>query len=103
MTRGLLSYSELRTDNVDSFGYCLCVRRDGLFIVVIVSERRNEMRRLICVLALACIVVAGSFVAAEEPAKIKVLLITGNDVGAHPWREISETTRELLVASKKFD
>ena len=61
------------------------------------------MRRLICVLALACIVVVGSLVAAEEPAKIKVLLITGDDVGAHPWREISETTREILVASKKFD
>ncbi len=61
------------------------------------------MRRLICVLALACIVAVGSFVAAEEPAKIKVLLITGDDVGAHPWREMSETTREILVASQKFD
>src|SRR3989304_7682405 len=67
------------------------------------AERRNGMRRLICVLALACIVVVGSLVAAEEPAKIKVLLITGDDVGAHNWREMSETTREILVASKKFD
>lgn len=61
------------------------------------------MRRLISILALACIVAVGSFVAAEEPAKIKVLLITGDDVGAHPWREMSETTREILVASQKFD
>ena len=61
------------------------------------------MRRLISILALVCIVAVGSFVAAEEPAKIKVLLITGDDVGAHPWREMSETTREILVASQKFD
>lgn len=64
------------------------------------------MRRSICVLVLVCIVVAGFGVAvdaAREPGKIKVLLITGDDVGAHPWREISETTREILVASKNFD
>jgi len=51
-------------------------------------------------------VVAGFGVAvdaAREPGKIKVLLITGDDVGAHPWREMSETTREILVASKNFD
>ncbi len=41
--------------------------------------------------------------ASEKPAQIKVLLITGDDVGAHPWREISETTREILVGSGKFD
>ena len=64
------------------------------------------MRRSICVLMLVCIVVAGFSVvadAARRPGKIKVLLITGDDVGAHNWREISETTREILVASKKFD
>ena len=64
------------------------------------------MRRSIFVLALVCIVVAGFGVAvdaAREPAKIKVLLITGDDVGAHNWREMSETNREILVASKKFD
>lgn len=38
-----------------------------------------------------------------KPAPIKVLLITGDDVGAHPWREMSETTREILVNSGKFD
>jgi len=64
------------------------------------------MRRLICVLVLVGIVVAGFGVAADAargPEKIKVLLITGDDVGAHKWREMSETTRETLVASKKFD
>jgi hypothetical protein len=41
--------------------------------------------------------------AAEKPAPIRALLITGDDVSAHPWREISETTREILVGSGKFD
>lgn len=38
-----------------------------------------------------------------KPTPIKVLLITGDDVSAHPWREMSETTREILVNSGKFD
>ncbi len=41
--------------------------------------------------------------APQKPAPIKVLLITGDDVSAHPWREISETTREILVNAGKFD
>jgi type 1 glutamine amidotransferase len=41
--------------------------------------------------------------AAEGPPKIKVLLITGDDVGAHKWREMSEATREVLVKAGKFD
>jgi len=40
---------------------------------------------------------------ARKPTPIKVLLITGDDVSAHPWREMSETTREILVNSGKFD
>ena len=72
----------------------------------IVTERRNEMRRLVCVLTLVCIV-AMSFCpaaeAAEKPKKIRALLITGDDVPGHPWREMSETTRKALVASKRFD
>jgi type 1 glutamine amidotransferase len=39
----------------------------------------------------------------QKPALVKVLLITGDDVDAHPWREISETTREILVTSGRFD
>jgi hypothetical protein len=41
--------------------------------------------------------------AAEKPAKISVLLLGGDDVSAHNWREISETTREILVSAGKFD
>jgi uncharacterized protein len=42
--------------------------------------------------------------AAEEPGKIRVLLVTGDDVQpAHNWREVSQAIRELLVSSGKFD
>jgi type 1 glutamine amidotransferase len=40
---------------------------------------------------------------AKGPAKIRVLLISGDDVSAHNWREISEATREALVAAGRFD
>ncbi|OHB69084.1 MAG: hypothetical protein A2V70_19820 [Planctomycetes bacterium RBG_13_63_9] len=45
----------------------------------------------------------GTGLAADSPRKIRALLITGDDVGAHPWREISEATREVLVSSGRFD
>jgi len=42
--------------------------------------------------------------AAEPPGKIKVLLVTGDDVQpAHNWREVSQALRETLLASGKFD
>jgi len=44
-----------------------------------------------------------SLSAADAPPKLQVLLIAGDDVGAHPWREMSEATREALVGSGKFD
>jgi len=38
--------------------------------------------------------------AAEQPGKIKVLLVTGDDVQpAHNWREVSQALRETLMAS----
>jgi len=64
------------------------------------------MRRLVLALVCVCVVVpvlCGTANAAEKPAKIKALLITGADVGVHPWREMSETTREILVKTGKFD
>ena len=64
------------------------------------------MKRSVFVIALVCIA-ALSFTtatnAAEKPALIRVLLITGDDVDVHPWREMSETTREILVKTEKFD
>jgi len=63
------------------------------------------MQKSICVWALMGMVAASYGLAAEaaKPGLIKALLITGDDVSAHPWREISETTREILVDSGRFD
>jgi len=72
----------------------------------LLTERRNEMRRLVFVLVLMSVMVLSFCFAADaprRPAQIRALLITGDDVSAHPWRDISETTREALVASGKFD
>src|ERR1022692_4031107 len=42
--------------------------------------------------------------AAEQPGKIKVLLVTGDDVQpAHNWREVSQALRETLITSGKFE
>ncbi len=41
--------------------------------------------------------------AAQGPAKIKVLLLTGDNVSAHNWREQSEATRKDLVDSGRCD
>ena len=35
--------------------------------------------------------------------KIKVLLLTGDDVGAHNWKEVSQTTRSILDAAGRFE
>ena len=64
------------------------------------------MRRLVLALVLVCVVApvfCGTADAAKKSDKIKALLITGADVGVHPWREMSETTREILVKTGKFD
>jgi uncharacterized protein len=42
--------------------------------------------------------------AAEQADRIKVLLVTGDDVQpAHNWREVSQAIRETLVSSGKFE
>jgi len=42
--------------------------------------------------------------AADAPGKIKVLLVTGDDVmPAHNWREVSQAVREILTGSGKFE
>jgi hypothetical protein len=64
------------------------------------------VRKSLRMWALLGVVAASWCTAAEsstQPALIKALLITGDDVGAHPWREMSETTREILVNSGKFE
>jgi len=59
--------------------------------------------RIVAVLAVVALMFCMGANAPQKPPLIKVLLITGDDVSAHPWREISETTREILVGSGKFD
>ncbi len=41
--------------------------------------------------------------AAEAPNKIKVLLITGDDVSVHPWPVVSKAIKEVLAASGRFE
>jgi len=41
--------------------------------------------------------------AAEANKKIRVLLITGDDVASHTWQETAPATRDILLKSGKFD
>ncbi len=57
----------------------------------------------VCLILLLTIMMAMAAYSAPGAVKIKVLLITGDDVApAHNWREIAETTREVLEKSGKF-
>ena len=58
---------------------------------------------LIALVGLALLSIGFGVSAADAPVKIKVLLITGDDVGGHPWPEVSQATRDILVSSGKFD
>ncbi len=40
---------------------------------------------------------------AADTAKIKLLLITGDDVASHKWKETAPATRDILVKSGRFD
>ena len=59
--------------------------------------------KILALVAMVALVFCMGADSAKKPAPIKVLLITGDDVSAHPWREMSESTREVLVKSGKFD
>ena len=55
-------------------------------------------------LALGTLAFAQPAAAADTPGKIKVLLVTGDDVQpAHNWREVSQALRDTLNGSGKFD
>jgi len=42
--------------------------------------------------------------AADQPKRIKVLLVTGDDVDPpHNWREVSQAIRQTLVSTEKFE
>jgi type 1 glutamine amidotransferase len=61
------------------------------------------MSRLVVFAAVAVMALGVAAPAGSQDAKIKTLLITGDDVKPHPWKETSEATREVLTASGKFD
>jgi hypothetical protein len=64
------------------------------------------MRRIlysVALIGLFALAFGPAAAAAEPSAQVTVLLITGDDLGAHDWREISETTRQVLVESGKFE
>lgn len=59
---------------------------------------------LIALIAAALLCGALSSSAADDSsAKIKLLLITGDDVGSHKWQETAPATRDILVKSGRFD
>ena len=65
------------------------------------------MRRLVSLLSLLGLILlaccCGVTAAEQSPAKVRVLLITGDDVGVHPWKETTKATVAALNASGKFD
>jgi len=62
------------------------------------------MRRLAFAWVLMSMVMVSFGFAADAGEQIEVLLIAGDDVAPyHDWREISEKTREALMASDRFD
>jgi type 1 glutamine amidotransferase len=49
------------------------------------------------------VLLATTLLVPAAAAKIKVLVITGDDVGPHPWREVSQATRQVLMDAGKFE
>jgi uncharacterized protein len=41
--------------------------------------------------------------AADAPRKIRVLLVTGDDVGVHPWPVVSKAIKETLAGTGRFE
>ncbi|MBI5394416.1 MAG: ThuA domain-containing protein [Verrucomicrobia bacterium] len=52
---------------------------------------------------IACLLAIATLSANAADAKIKLLLITGDDVGAHKWQETAPATRDILANSGRFD
>jgi len=62
------------------------------------------MKRILAVVLVAAFACLGALQAAEEQAAkpVRTLFITGNDVGAHKWRETTPALREQLEKSGRF-
>ncbi|MGQ9589489.1 MAG: ThuA domain-containing protein [Planctomycetota bacterium] len=59
-------------------------------------------RKFLCLVAVASVCFLGGE-APKEKAKIRVLLVTGCDVGAHKWRETSPEIRKILEETGRFE
>jgi uncharacterized protein len=66
---------------------------------------RYTMRMfLACLVGLTLLAFTSQAGAADAPKKIKVLIVTGDDVSpAHAWAEVTGATREVLGAAGKFE
>lgn len=65
---------------------------------------KNIIHKALVVVAVFAICLLGIYgVNAAEAKKIKVLIITGDDVNVHPWQEVSAATRAALQETGKFD
>jgi type 1 glutamine amidotransferase len=64
------------------------------------SRPKNRFLVLSFVLALGF---AGAAAAQENQEKIKVLIVTGFDAGAHKWRDTTQQTTAILEGAGKFD
>lgn len=64
------------------------------------------MRRLLTLVALACsamLLPVPCASADDAPAKIKTLIITGDDVDVHHWKETTAALRKILSDTGRFD
>lgn len=66
-------------------------------------NRRTTLRASLTALIGFSLVALTPSPAAEAPPKLKVLIVTGDDVAAHPWFEVSQAIREVLLATNKFE
>ena len=64
---------------------------------------RSSCPVLAALFALGLVLLACPEPAQAGDAKIQVLLITGDDVPGHPWKETSPVYSEILTASGKFE
>ena len=59
------------------------------------------MRRFLS--AFAALTIVGLAAASPGPSPVKVLIITGDDVGAHDWKATTQALRDLLSAQGRAD
>ena len=67
------------------------------------NQRTTVQSSIAALIGLSLLCFAPTSPAAESPAKIKVLVVTGDDVAAHPWHEVSQAIRGTLLTTGKFD